>query len=111
MAWWRFLKGLRGVAKHGMLCPGVCQTPHTHNCTQLQTNGHDKTITTQPKRQFIACLSAELARVEADAASFVSRFGQSGYDAVKSGWGDKLRRARAGEQRWALFVATKPAAA
>jgi len=58
--------------------------------------------------QFIDCLSSELARVESDKESFIRRFGQSGYETVVGGWNDKLQRARAGEQRWGLFVATKP---
>lgn len=59
-------------------------------------------------RQFIDCLSAELARVEENRESFTSRFGADGYAAVVDGWRDKLARARAGEQRWGLFVARKP---
>jgi phosphoethanolamine N-methyltransferase len=62
----------------------------------------------RPLPQFIDCLSAELARVEENRESFTSRFGADGYAAVVDGWRDKLARARAGEQRWGLFVARKP---
>ncbi|KAI8467872.1 MAG: S-adenosyl-L-methionine-dependent methyltransferase [Monoraphidium minutum] len=58
--------------------------------------------------QFIACLDAELGRVEAGKAAFVARFGAAGHAAVVDGWKDKLERARAGEQRWALLMGSKP---
>lgn len=78
---------------------------HTRTYTRHFRTTHTHTHTCA---QFIDCLDSELSRVEADKAAFVERFGEPGYSAVVDGWNDKLARARAGEQRWGLFVATKP---
>lgn len=64
-----------------------------------------------PRPQFIECLSSELARLEAGKGAFVARFGAAGYESVAAGWREKLSRARAGEQRWGVYSARKPAAA
>jgi hypothetical protein len=44
-------------------------------------------------------------------AAFVADFGEEGYEEISGGWRAKLKRVAAGEQRWGLFVARKPAAA
>ncbi|KIZ00504.1 hypothetical protein MNEG_7455 [Monoraphidium neglectum] len=74
----------------------------------LEEAGFVDVVAEDRTEQFIDCLDSELSRVEADKAAFVERFGEPGYSAVVDGWNDKLARARAGEQRWGLFVATKP---
>lgn len=40
----------------------------------------------------------------------MSDFSEDDYSVVAGGWGDKLERVAAGEQRWGLFRAVKPAA-
>jgi phosphoethanolamine N-methyltransferase len=59
--------------------------------------------------QFKAALDAELARAREGKAAFVAEFSEADYDAVVGGWEDKLRRVAAGEQRWGLFTARRPA--
>lgn len=61
--------------------------------------------------QFEGCLRRELAGMEADRAGFVAEFSERDFAEVADGWRAKLARVEAGEQRWALFRATKPAAA
>jgi len=60
---------------------------------------------------FEASLRTELGRAEEGKAAFVAEFSQADYDEVTGGWRAKLDRVAAGEQRWGLFVAKKPAAA
>ncbi len=60
--------------------------------------------------QFQACLTRELEAAQADQAAFENDFSPEDFQEVVAGWTDKLNRAAVGEQRWALFTATKPAA-
>lgn len=46
--------------------------------------------------------------MEADRDGFVAEFSERDYAEVADGWRAKLARVEAGEQRWALFRATKP---
>ena len=50
----------------------------------------------------------ELAAAESDQAGFVKDLSQDDYDAIISGWREKLQRVQAGEQRWGLYMARKP---
>ncbi len=59
--------------------------------------------------QFEECLRRELAAAQADEAGFVADFSQRDYEDVVEGWQAKLQRVKAGEQRWGMFMATKPA--
>ncbi len=59
--------------------------------------------------QFQACLERELRAAEADQAAFERDFSPEDFQEAVAGWKDKLSRAAAGEQRWGLFTATKPA--
>lgn len=59
---------------------------------------------------FEASLRAELARAEGDKAAFVAEFSEADYEEVVGGWGAKLARVAAGEQKWGLFYAIKPKA-
>jgi phosphoethanolamine N-methyltransferase len=58
--------------------------------------------------QLQGCLRAELARVEADGASFVSVLGEDAVKAAKESWRNKLSSVEAGHHRWGLFLAQKP---
>lgn len=58
--------------------------------------------------QFEACLRKELEIAKASRDDFVRDFSAEDYDAIVSGWQDKLVRVGQGEQRWGLFLATKP---
>ncbi|CAL8468305.1 g7845 [Coccomyxa elongata] len=58
--------------------------------------------------QFEACLRKELETAKAGRDDFVRDFSAEDNDAIVSGWQDKLVRVGQGEQRWGLFLATKP---
>ena len=58
--------------------------------------------------QFEACLRKELETARAGRDDFLRDFSAEDYDAIVSGWQDKLVRVGEGEQRWGLFLATKP---
>ncbi len=58
--------------------------------------------------QFEACLRKELETAKDGRDDFVLDFSAEDYDAIVSGWQDKLVRVGEGEQRWGLFQATKP---
>jgi phosphoethanolamine N-methyltransferase len=58
--------------------------------------------------EFDASLRAALARAEQHKAAFVTEFSQADYDHIVGGWRAKLARVATGEQKWGLFVATKP---
>ncbi|KAK9830089.1 hypothetical protein WJX72_009725 [[Myrmecia] bisecta] len=60
--------------------------------------------------QFEKSLRRELEQAKADKATFVKDFSQEDYDAIVNGWQDKLVRVADGEQRWGLFIGTKPPA-
>ena len=59
--------------------------------------------------QFEASLRKELEVAQAGREAFVAEFSESDYEAIVSGWQEKLARVAQGEQRWGLFVARKPA--
>lgn len=59
--------------------------------------------------QFVAFLHAESSQLEAGKADFISKFGHEEYADYQRSWKSKLRRAQAGEQRWGLCMARKPA--
>ncbi len=59
--------------------------------------------------QFEQCLDRELAAAEAGKDAFVADFGAEGFEEIVGGWRAKQKRVAQGEQRWGLFVATKPA--
>ena len=58
--------------------------------------------------QFEASLKKELAQAQAGREAFVAEFSQADFDAIVSGWQDKVERVGQGEQRWGLFRARKP---
>lgn len=58
--------------------------------------------------QFEACLKKELQTAEAGREDFLRDFSAADLDAIVSGWKDKLVRVGEGEQRWGLFLGTKP---
>lgn len=60
--------------------------------------------------QFEASLKRELEVAQKGRADFVTDFSEKDYDAIISGWKDKLVRVADGEQKWGLFTAVKPAA-
>jgi phosphoethanolamine N-methyltransferase len=68
-------------------------------------------VTAAPVLQFEASLKKELAAAEAGREGFVAEFSEHDYEAIVSGWQDKLARVGEGEQRWGLFRAEKAAAA
>lgn len=59
--------------------------------------------------QFQGYLERELAAAKSRQAEFVEQCSQSDYDEVVASWCDKLARVKAGEQRWGLFRAFRPA--
>lgn len=58
--------------------------------------------------QFEACLKKELQTAEAGREDFLRDFSAADLDAIVSGWKDKLVRVGEEEQRWGLFLGTKP---
>jgi phosphoethanolamine N-methyltransferase len=58
--------------------------------------------------QFEACLKKELQTAEAGREDFLRDFSAADLDAIVSGWKEKLVRVGEGEQRWGLFLGTKP---
>lgn len=58
--------------------------------------------------QFEACLKKELEAARAGREAFERDFSAADYEVIVSGWQEKLIRVGQGEQRWGLFVATKP---
>ena len=40
--------------------------------------------------------------------AFLEQFSQEDFDAIVTGWNDKLKRVADGEQRWGLFQAMRP---
>eukprot|EP00898_Chlorokybus_atmophyticus_P009086 jgi/Chlat1/9179/Chrsp97S08451 len=59
--------------------------------------------------QFQLLLETELARVKAGRSAFVQDFSETDYNEVVDSWEAKLDRCKRGEQRWGLFMASKPA--
>jgi hypothetical protein len=90
---------------HGCQIGTQCPILHASQ-DQLHPIGFSDDTVLAPA-QFEECLKRELDAARAARDAFVADFGEPDYDAVVGGWGDKLRRVAAGEQRWGLFTATK----
>lgn len=61
--------------------------------------------------QFIQVLKQELERTEQDKEAFIRETSEKDYHDIVSGWKSKLERCASGDQRWGLFLATKPGTA
>jgi hypothetical protein len=61
-----------------------------------------------PSVQLVSHLERELSGLEAQRDTFVKEHGQPAYDRCVDSWQGKLRRARAGVQRWLLILAHTP---
>ncbi|TRY93992.1 hypothetical protein DNTS_021137 [Danionella cerebrum] len=57
--------------------------------------------------QFIQVIKSELQRAEEMKEEFIQEFSQEDYEAIVSGWKEKLQRCETGDQRWGLFIATR----
>ena len=58
--------------------------------------------------QFQESLQREVKQGQDMKGTFLEQFSQEDFDAIISGWNDKLKRVADGEQRWGLFQAVKP---
>ena len=58
--------------------------------------------------QFEESLQREVKQAQDMKGAFLEQFSQEDFDAIVSGWNDKLKRVADGEQRWGLFQAMKP---
>ncbi|CAD7698098.1 unnamed protein product [Ostreobium quekettii] len=56
---------------------------------------------------FISSVQRELGVAERERNDFVAEFSEQDFEAVVSGWKEKLDRATAGEQCWGLFMARR----
>ena len=57
--------------------------------------------------QFEESLQREVKQAQDMNGAFLEQFSQEDFDAIVSGWNDKLKRVADGEQRWGLFQAMK----
>ncbi|XP_018590166.2 phosphoethanolamine methyltransferase [Scleropages formosus] len=57
--------------------------------------------------QFSQVLKTELERTENMREEFIEEFSEEEYNAVVTGWREKLQRCEKGEQRWGLFYAER----
>ena len=58
--------------------------------------------------QFEESLQREVNQAQVMKCAFLEQFSQEDFDAIVSGWNDKLKRVADGEQRWGLFQGMKP---
>lgn len=56
---------------------------------------------------FVEILRKELEVFAEKKDDFVKKFAQKDYDAIESGWRDKLDRCGKGDQKWGLFYGEK----
>ena len=59
--------------------------------------------------QFVKVLKSELEKTKACEAEFIADTTQEDYDDIVNGWSAKIVRCGDGDQKWGLFMATKPA--
>jgi phosphoethanolamine N-methyltransferase len=74
----------------------------------LEAAGFADVVAEDRTWQFEASLKRELEDATANKDAFVQEFSEKDYEAIVTGWQDKLARVARGEQRWGLFRATKP---
>ena len=58
--------------------------------------------------QFEESLQREVKQAQDMKGAFLQQFSQEDFDAIVSGWNNKLKRVADGEQRWGLFQAVRP---
>lgn len=75
----------------------------------LQDAGFEGVSAEDRSAQLERCLAQELAKVESDGRPFVEALGEAALEEVKASWRGKQARVKAGEHRWGLFCAAKPA--
>jgi len=78
--------------------------------SMLRAAGFANVVAEDRSEELQRCLKEELAKVEADGSALVDALGEPALKEVKESWRGKLARVEAGEHRWGLFHATKPAA-
>ncbi|KAL4613037.1 phosphoethanolamine N-methyltransferase 3-like [Arapaima gigas] len=57
--------------------------------------------------QFIQVIKMELEKAEKIKEEFIEEFSEEDYNAVVTGWREKLQRSEMGDQRWGLFYAER----
>ncbi|XP_069036450.1 phosphoethanolamine methyltransferase isoform X2 [Lepisosteus oculatus] len=91
----------------------VCQRGYTLYTPQrygkfLEEAGFGHVRAEDRTAQFIKVIKAELERAEGMRQEFIEEFSEDDYNAIVTGWRDKLQRCEMGDQRWGLFYAERP---
>nr|XP_056709409.1 uncharacterized protein LOC130480808 [Euleptes europaea] len=74
----------------------------------LQEAGFRKVQSLDRTERMLSALTQELQELERSQESFVQEFSKDEFEAMASGWREKLERCADGDQRWGVFYAVKP---
>ncbi|XP_048364808.1 phosphoethanolamine N-methyltransferase 3-like [Sphaerodactylus townsendi] len=74
----------------------------------LQKVGFRKVQSLDHTERMVSALTQELQELEKSQESFVQEFSKDEFEAMASGWREKLERCADGDQRWGVFYAVKP---
>lgn len=123
-----FIKMLRILKPGGrLLITDYCRSssqPSDHFASYIKQRGYDlhsvekygemlsdagfiDVVAEDATDMFINSIQRELEVAEKEHDDFVTEFSEADYEALVSGWKEKLQRALAGEQRWGLFFAKR----
>ena len=92
---------------------GLCELSHQGTCgASCLSNRVLKPVAAHAESplwlQFEESLQREVKQAHDMKGAFLEQFSQEDFNAIVSGWNDKLKRVADGEQRWGLFQAMKP---
>ncbi|KAJ8255283.1 hypothetical protein GJAV_G00203130 [Gymnothorax javanicus] len=73
----------------------------------LEQAGFSRVRAEDRTSQFMQVIQMELQKMEAITEEFMKEFSEEDYNAIVTGWREKLQRSLQGDQRWGLFYAER----